>query len=64
MCYPALQKHTFFVTGALSVLDVRRYPASPVLKVFESVLGKVERVHEVCEWRGENQKLIPKEWIE
>ncbi|UWG97515.1 DUF3732 domain-containing protein [Dehalobacter sp. DCM] len=30
----------------------------------ESVWGKVERVHEVCEWRGENQKLIPKEWID
>jgi len=30
----------------------------------ESVWGKVERVHKVCEWRGENQKLIPEEWIE
>lgn len=29
----------------------------------ESVWGKVENVHEVCEWRGENQKLIPVEWI-
>lgn len=28
-----------------------------------SVWGNVEMVHEVCEWRGENQKLIPKEWI-
>jgi Chromosome segregation ATPases len=30
----------------------------------ESVWGKVEKVHEVCEWRGENQKLIPEEWID
>jgi hypothetical protein len=30
----------------------------------ESVWGKVEKVHEVCEWRGENNKLIPEEWIE
>lgn len=30
----------------------------------ESVWGQVERVHKVCEWRGENQKLIPQEWIE
>ncbi len=29
----------------------------------ESVWGKVKNVHEVCEWRGENQKLIPEEWI-
>ncbi|MEA5008170.1 DUF3732 domain-containing protein [Clostridium tyrobutyricum] len=29
----------------------------------ESVWGNVEKIHEVCEWRGENQKLIPEEWI-
>ncbi len=29
----------------------------------KSVWGEVEKVHEVCEWRGENQKLIPEEWI-
>jgi len=29
----------------------------------KSVWGGVEKVYEVCEWRGENQKLIPEEWI-
>ncbi|RYD01835.1 hypothetical protein N752_28090 [Desulforamulus aquiferis] len=29
-----------------------------------SIWGQIDRVHEVCEWRGENQKLIPKEWID
>lgn len=29
----------------------------------KSVWGEIEKVHEVCEWRGENQKLIPEEWI-
>lgn len=29
----------------------------------KSVWGSVENIHEVCEWRGENQKLIPEEWI-
>lgn len=28
-----------------------------------SVWGEIDEVHEVCEWRGENQKLIPMEWI-
>jgi hypothetical protein len=28
-----------------------------------SIWGEIDEVHEVCEWRGENQKLIPEEWI-
>lgn len=30
----------------------------------KSVWGAIENVHEVCEWRGENKKLIPSEWID
>ncbi len=30
----------------------------------KSIYGDIDRVHEVCEWRGENKKLVPKEWIE
>ncbi|WP_017471510.1 DUF3732 domain-containing protein [Amphibacillus jilinensis] len=29
----------------------------------KSIWGDVEGVYEVCEWRGENNKLIPEEWI-
>lgn len=29
-----------------------------------SVWGNVDKVHEVCEWRGENNKLIPEEWMD
>ncbi|GBF33777.1 hypothetical protein DCCM_2888 [Desulfocucumis palustris] len=29
-----------------------------------SIWGEIDKVHEVCEWRGENKKLIPIEWIE
>ncbi|MDF9845503.1 MULTISPECIES: DUF3732 domain-containing protein [unclassified Paenibacillus] len=29
----------------------------------KSIYGGIEGVHEVCEWRGENEKLIPLEWI-
>ena len=29
----------------------------------ESVWGEVKEIHKVCEWRGENEKLIPREWI-
>jgi len=29
-----------------------------------SVWGDVDLVHEVCEWRGNSQKLIPEEWID
>jgi hypothetical protein len=28
-----------------------------------SIWGDIENAHEVCEWRGENKKLIPEEWI-
>ena len=30
----------------------------------KSVWENVEKAHEVCEWRGENNKLIPEEWID
>lgn len=30
----------------------------------KSVWGNVEKVHEVCEWRGKNNKLIPEEWMD
>ena len=30
----------------------------------KSVWENVEQAHEVCEWRGENNKLIPEEWID
>ncbi len=29
-----------------------------------SIWGDIHNVHEVCEWRGENNKLIPEEWID
>lgn len=29
----------------------------------QTVWGDVDKVHEVCEWRGRNKKLIPEEWI-
>jgi hypothetical protein len=29
-----------------------------------SIWGDIDGVHEVCEWRGDNRKLIPEEWIE
>lgn len=29
-----------------------------------SIWGEIYGVHEVCEWRGKNKKLIPEEWIE
>lgn len=29
-----------------------------------SIWGGIEGVHEVCEWRGDNNKLIPEDWIE
>lgn len=28
-----------------------------------SIYGEIDGVYEVCEWRGENNKLIPEEWI-
>ncbi|QWU13190.1 Protein of unknown function [Paenibacillus sophorae] len=28
-----------------------------------SIWGEVPNIHEVCEWRGDNNKLIPEEWI-
>lgn len=28
-----------------------------------SIWGDIKEVNEVCEWRGENNKLIPQEWI-
>ncbi|GHH99697.1 DUF3732 domain-containing protein [Neobacillus kokaensis] len=28
-----------------------------------SIWGDIAGVHEVCEWRGKNNKLIPEEWI-
>lgn len=28
-----------------------------------TVWGEVEKIFEVCEWRGKNKKLIPEEWI-
>lgn len=30
----------------------------------KSVWENVDKAHEVCEWRGENNKLIPEEWID
>nr|WP_312579315.1 DUF3732 domain-containing protein [Sedimentibacter sp.] len=30
----------------------------------KSVWGNVDKVHEVCEWRGENNKLIPEKWMD
>ena len=29
-----------------------------------TIWGEIDGVHEVCEWRGEDKKLIPKQWIE
>jgi len=29
----------------------------------KTIYGGVDNVHEVCEWRGENNKLVPEEWI-
>lgn len=28
-----------------------------------SIWGDIHNVNEVCEWRGDNNKLIPEEWI-
>lgn len=30
----------------------------------KSLWENVDKAHEVCEWRGENNKLIPEEWID
>lgn len=30
----------------------------------ETVWGEVENIHKVVEWRGENNKLIPNQWME
>jgi len=29
----------------------------------KTIYGGIDNVHEVCEWRGENNKLVPEEWI-
>jgi hypothetical protein len=53
-----------FLTMSKSLIDSNKGFQVIVLEHADnSIWGDITAVHEVCEWRGENNKLIPEEWI-
>lgn len=54
-----------FLTISKALMDSKRGFQVVVLEhADKGIWGEIEGVHEVCEWRGENNKLIPEEWID
>lgn len=54
-----------FLTMSKALVDSKKGFQVIVLEHADSsIWGEIAGIHEVCEWRGENNKLIPEEWIQ